>query len=196
MLFCPPLVTENEPVPLNENEGLDVVLPNAMEVALELPMLIAAAAPVSMVTALEPVDSRVIPAVETGARISGSVPVIASPLIVLLVRDSLPASVASVPLVGKVTLVEPVVVRVNGLAPEVVNESAKEIFFPAVREIDSPPAREMELELRVVESERVRDLPLPRVMLPELRVEESLIVRVLPAARVSTPVPGVMVFPL
>ena len=49
---------------------------------------------------------------------------------VLLVKVSEPASVASVPVVGSVTFVAPVVVRVNVLAPEVENPPAREIEAP------------------------------------------------------------------
>src|ERR1700731_5372984 len=51
-------------------------------------------------------------------------PLIVGDVIVLLVNVSVPASVASVPLVGSVTLVEPVVVRVSELAPLVMKAAA------------------------------------------------------------------------
>ena len=58
--------------------------------------------------------------------------VLLDPLIVLFVSVSEPASVAKVPLVGSVTLVEPVVVRVREFAPEVVKAPAVLIFPPSV----------------------------------------------------------------
>lgn len=51
--------------------------------------------------------------------------VLLEPLIVLFVSVSEPARVASVPVVGNVTFVAPVVVRVRLLAPEVVKLPAK-----------------------------------------------------------------------
>ena len=54
------------------------------------------------------------------------------PLIVLLVKTSDPDKVAKVPVVGKVTLVAPVVVRVRENAPEVVKDPAVETFPPKV----------------------------------------------------------------
>ena len=51
--------------------------------------------------------------------------VLLDPLIVLFVSVSEPARVASVPVVGNVTLVAPVVVKVRLLAPEVVRFPAK-----------------------------------------------------------------------
>jgi hypothetical protein len=48
---------------------------------------------------------------------------------VLFVNTSVPASVASVPVVGSVIVVEAVVVSVRGNAPLVVNASANEIVF-------------------------------------------------------------------
>jgi len=51
---------------------------------------------------------------------------------VLLVNVSLPAKVAKVPVVGRVTLVDAVVVRVNALAPAVVKDEAVLILPPKV----------------------------------------------------------------
>src|SRR5574343_136653 len=51
---------------------------------------------------------------------------------VLLVKVSVPASVANVPVVGKVTLVAPVDVKVVGKAPAVEKASAVEILPPSV----------------------------------------------------------------
>ena len=51
---------------------------------------------------------------------------------VLLERVSLPARVARVPLVGRVTLVAAVVVKVKALAPEVVKDEAVEMLPPRV----------------------------------------------------------------
>ena len=62
---------------------------------------------------------------------------IVGPVRVLFVRVSVPASVASVPVVGKVTLVAPVVVRVSAFAPAVVNAAAV-VKVPA-RETVYPP---------------------------------------------------------
>ena len=53
------------------------------------------------------------------------------PLKVFPENVSVPANVARVPVVGRVTLVEAVVVRVRGNAPEAVKASAKETVFPA-----------------------------------------------------------------
>ena len=50
------------------------------------------------------------------------VSVLDAPLMVLLVRVSIPAKVAKVPKVGKVTLVAPEVVRDRENAPEVVKD--------------------------------------------------------------------------
>jgi len=54
------------------------------------------------------------------------------PEMVLLVKVSAPARVASVPVVGRVTLVLAVAVRVSANAPEVVNEPAVLMFPPSV----------------------------------------------------------------
>ncbi len=58
--------------------------------------------------------------------------VIVSPLYVLLVSASLPAKVASVPVVGRVTFVDAVVVSVSAFAPEVVNDEAVLMLPPRV----------------------------------------------------------------
>ena len=58
--------------------------------------------------------------------------VLLEPLIVLFVRVSAPANVASVPVVGKVTFVPPVVVNVSANAPEIVKDPAVDTFPPRV----------------------------------------------------------------
>src|SRR6266568_198809 len=97
------------------------------------------------------------------------------PLTVLLVSASLPASVANVPVVGRVTVVDAVVVSVSGNAPDVVKASAKETLFPAASVIVSVP---------------------PNVITLSSNVVEPLAVRILPVPRVNVPVPVVIVFPL
>ena len=62
---------------------------------------------------------------------------IVGPVRVLFVSVSVPANVANVPVVGSVTLVAPVVVRVSAFAPDVVNAAAV-VKFPA-RETVYPP---------------------------------------------------------
>ena len=59
-----------------------------------------------------------------------------APDIVLLVKVSEPARVASVPVVGKVTFVTPVAVSVSANAPEVVNAAAV-LNAPTV--VNAPP---------------------------------------------------------
>lgn len=62
-----------------------------------------------------------------------AVAVTVRPLRVLLVNASDPAKVARVPVVGKVTLVDPVVVKVRALFPEVVKLLAVVILPPIFR---------------------------------------------------------------
>ena len=97
------------------------------------------------------------------------------PVNVLLLNVSVPAKVASVPVVGKVTLVVPVVVKVREYAPEVAKASAKVTFLPLAKVKLSVPPKAMELVFKVV---------------------ESLTVNVFEAPRVKVPVPVVMVLPL
>ena len=54
------------------------------------------------------------------------------PEMVLLVSVSAPARVASVPVVGKVTFVAPVAVKVRENAPEVAKDPAVAMFPPSV----------------------------------------------------------------
>jgi hypothetical protein len=55
-----------------------------------------------------------------------------NPVIVLFVNVSDPAKVANVPVVGRVTLVDAVEVRVRGKAPAVVNAAAVDTAPPSV----------------------------------------------------------------
>ena len=86
-------------------------------VALSLPIVVA---PVEESVVNAPVEAVVAP---TEALFTVP-PEIVGEVKVLLVKDSIPASVASVPVVGSVTLVAAVVVKVSALAPEVVNAAA------------------------------------------------------------------------
>ena len=78
--------------------------------------------------------------------------------------------VASVPDVGRVRIVAPVVLRVIELAPVVMKASPKVTFLVAPAAIDnvSPPPNKIELVFNVVLSFTVRVLPAPRVNVPEL----------------------------
>ncbi len=95
---------------------------------------------------------------------------------VLLVNVSMPARVAKVPVVGKVTLVDPVVVSVRA--------------FVAVRVKTSPPAKVMELVARVVESETVRVFPSAIVSVAE--VAGAVMATLLILVAVATPKVGVV----
>ena len=128
------------------------------------------------------------------------------------------AVVQSVPVVGKVTLVAAVAVKVIGNpVPLVVKASAKETLLLAVKLKDSRPAKVIELVpsvvesdkvsalplarvidplARVVESDRVSALPLPKVMAEVAKVEVSETVKVLPAPKVSVPDPVEITLPL
>ncbi len=99
--------------------------------------------------------------------------------------------VINVPVVGRVTLVAPVVVRVRAFVPDVEKASAKETFLLAVRVSDSSPPKVIEFVLRVVESLTVRVL-----LSTPASVRELLAVNVLPAPRVKVPEPVEMIFPL
>lgn len=84
----------------------------------------------------------------------------------MFVRVSAPASVASVPVSGRVTEVVPVVRSESALVGEKV--------------MTSPPPRVMELVSSVVESEAVSDLPAPmfNVLVPLLVIARPFIVAV------------------
>ena len=87
------------------------------------------------VVIVSPSDTKVEPMVIdelVRALLGMFVKVFVSPDIDLLVSVSVPARVASVPVVGKVTLVLPVVVRAKENAPEVVKDPAVEMFPPSV----------------------------------------------------------------
>ena len=90
-----------------------------------------------------PVKVEIEPPSETGvapmvmellvsAEFGMSVKVFDSPDIVLLVRVSAPARVAKVPVVGKVSAVDPEIVKVSGNAPETVKAPPVAIFPPRV----------------------------------------------------------------
>ena len=95
------------------------------------------------------------------------------PLMVLLVKASAPARVARVPVVGKVTLVVPVVVRVR--------------LLPVVKARVSPPPNPIESVLNVVLSFTVRVLA-PRVSVPV----PVVIALPLIEAKVAAPVPSTL----
>lgn len=88
------------------------------------------------VIVVEPPKLTVLPLMVMELLVNEELPMLLSvfdePLIVLLVRVSAPAKVAKVPVVGKVTLVAPVVVRVKENAPEVVKDPAVVTFPPKV----------------------------------------------------------------
>jgi len=97
--------------------------------------------------------------------------------------------VQRVPLVGKVTFVPAVAVKVIGNAPEVVKASANCTFLVAAKVKVSVPAKVIALVLRVVESDRVKVLPLARLIDPLAKVVVSETVKVLPAAILRVLVP-------
>ena len=90
------------------------------------------------IVALAPTDKVVLvvvpPAIENPAPNAVGV----KPFIVLFVNASVPANVATVPVVGKVTFVAPVVVKVTLFAPLVVKFPPSVIVFP-VLSIPVPP---------------------------------------------------------
>ena len=86
----------------------------------------------------------------------------------------MPANVASVPVVGRVTLVDPVVVKVKA--------------FEAVKVRTSPPAKVIELVARVVESDTVKVLPFVIVSVPVDDVRVKPLIEV----AVATPISGVV----
>jgi len=71
-----------------------------------------------------PVTFRVLEVVPPAIVNPSALEVGVKPFIVLFVSASLPARVDRVPVVGSVTFVDPVVVRVSAFVPEVVNEDA------------------------------------------------------------------------
>jgi hypothetical protein len=96
--------------------------------------------------------------------------------------------VQRVPVVGRVKLLAAVAVSVIGNAPKVVKAFAKLTLCPAVRDIDSPPARLIELVLRLVVSFTVKVFPAPKVKVPEpveitlpLKVAEVIALANMPA---------------
>ena len=113
-------------------------------------------------------------------------------VIVLLVNASVPASVATVPVVGSVTLVAPVEVRVIEFAPDVTRvDPLASVSVPVVVEIVSPlsvvavaapntgvtsvgeVARTKLLE-PVVATRVTADVPLPTKTDPDVRVTEPV----------------------
>lgn len=106
-------------------------------------------------------------------------------VVLLLVNVSVPANVASVPVVGSVIFVEPVVVKVSALV--------------AVNVTTSPPANVIELVANVVESLTVRVLLLVSVKVPVLAVIVIpfillLVKASLPAKVARVPVVGSVTF--
>ena len=92
--------------------------------------------------------------------------------------------VISVPVVGRVTLVAAVVVKVNAKLPDVEKASAKETFFPLVRvrvSVGVVPPKPMEWALKSIDSSRFKvfeSVPAKVRVLFAVRVLPSAIVRV------------------
>ena len=101
-----------------------VVEASDISVVVLIPVTVAPVANVRSVLAVRLVNTPVLGVVAPIVALSTDPPLISGDVKVLFVNVSVPASVASVPVVGKVTFVVPVVVKVSALAPAVENAAA------------------------------------------------------------------------